>query len=136
MNLTINHIQHIGIPVTDLNLSENIKKKLGFENAMQSGFDFNGDKGKVAMMQRGTMIIEIYQMPEKELAEIRSRKNGHIDHIAFDVTDIEAEMKRLKNEGFVLLNEKPKPGADNKLVCFLHPKHTNGVLIELCMEMK
>jgi methylmalonyl-CoA/ethylmalonyl-CoA epimerase len=55
-------------------------------------------------------------------------------HIAFEVTDIEAEMKRLKGEGFVLLNETPKQGADNKLVCFLHPKGTHGVLIELCME--
>ena len=55
-------------------------------------------------------------------------------HIAFDVIDIEAEMERLKKEGFVLLNETPKQGADNKLVCFLHPKDTNGVLIELCME--
>ena len=57
-------------------------------------------------------------------------------HIAFDVDDIEAEMKRLQQEGFVLLNEKPKNGADNKLVCFLHPKSTNGVLIELCQEKK
>ena len=64
---------------------------------------------------------------------IEKRGEG-IHHIAFDVKDIEAEMKRLVSEGFVLLNEKPKNGADNKLVCFLHPKHTNGVLIELCQE--
>jgi methylmalonyl-CoA/ethylmalonyl-CoA epimerase len=57
-------------------------------------------------------------------------------HIAFDVEDIITEMKRLKDEGFVLLNDKPKPGADNKLVCFLHPKSTNGVLIELCQEIR
>jgi len=107
MNFTINHIQHIGIPVTDLNLSETFYKILGFVNVMQSGFDFNGDKGKVIMMQRGTMIIEIYQMPEKELAEIRSRKNGHIDHIAFDVTDIDLAFEELKSEGFAVIENAP-----------------------------
>ena len=107
MNFTINHIQHIGVPVTDLNVSEAFYKKLGFENVMQSGFDFNGDKGKVAMMQQGTMIIEIYQMPEKELAEIRSRKNGHIDHIAFDVTDIDHAFEELKSEGFAVVENAP-----------------------------
>jgi len=107
MNFTINHIQHIGIPVTDLTISEAFYKKLGFENVMQSGFDFNGDKGKVAMMQRGTMIIEIYQMPEKELAEIRSRKNGHIDHIAFDVANIDQAFEELKNEGFAVIENTP-----------------------------
>ena len=107
MDFKINHIQHIGIPVTDLNASEVFYKKLGFENVMQSGFDFNGDKGKVAMMQRGTMIIEIYQMPEKELAEIRSRKNGHIDHIAFDVANIDQAFEELKNEGFAVIENTP-----------------------------
>lgn len=107
MNFTINHIQHIGIPVTDLNISEDFYKKLGFENVMQSGFEFNGDKGRVAMMQQGTMIIEIYQMPEKELAEIRSRKNGHIDHIAFDVTDIDQAFEELKSKGFAVIENAP-----------------------------
>ena len=63
-----------------------------------------------------------------------AKKGEGIHHIAFEVTDIQAEMKRLQGEGFVLLNETPKEGADNKLVCFLHPKGTNGVLIELCQE--
>ena len=107
MNFKINHIQHIGVPVTDLAIQEAFYKKLGFENVMQSGFDFNGDKGKVAMMQRGTMIIEIYQMPEKELTEIRSRKNGHIDHIAFDVTNIDQAFEELKNEGFSVIENAP-----------------------------
>jgi len=107
MNFTINHIQHIGIPVTDLTISEAFYKKLGFENVMQSGFEFNGEKGKVAMMQRRTMIIEIYQMPEKELAEIRSPKNGHIDHIAFDVNNIDQAFQELKNEGFAVIENAP-----------------------------
>jgi catechol 2,3-dioxygenase-like lactoylglutathione lyase family enzyme len=107
MDFKINHIQHMGIPVTDLNASEAFYKKLGFENVMQSGFDFNGDKGKVAMMQRGIMLIEIYQMPEKELTEIRSRNNGHIDHIAFDVTNIDQAFEELKSEGFSVIENAP-----------------------------
>ena len=73
---------------------------------------------------------------EGVIAKYIGRKGEGIHHIAFDVADIYAEMERLKKEGFVLLNEHPKDGADNKLVCFLHPKDTNGVLIELCMEKK
>ena len=136
MNFKINHLQHIGIPVADIKTSEAFYEKLGFKNVMSTVFDFKDKQGNVAMLQRDDMIIEIYQMPEPELTEIRNRKDGHVDHIAFDVDDIEAEMKRLQEEGFVLLNDKPKQGADNKMVCFLHPKHTHGVLIELCMERK
>jgi len=70
------------------------------------------------------------------IAKFIEKKGEGLHHIAFDVDDIEAEMKRLKKEGFTLLNEIPKTGADNKLVCFLHPKGTNGVLIELCQEIR
>jgi methylmalonyl-CoA/ethylmalonyl-CoA epimerase len=73
---------------------------------------------------------------ESPIAKFLEKKGEGMHHIAFDVEDIEAEMKRLQSEGFVLLNEQPKRGADNKLVCFLHPKGTNGVLIELCQEIK
>ena len=107
MNFKINHIQHIGIPVTDLNVSAAFYQKLGFENVMASAFDYNGDKGKAAMMQQGSMIIEIYQMPENELTEIRSRKNGHIDHIAFDVTDIEEAFRELTNASFKIIETAP-----------------------------
>ena len=107
MNFKINHIQHIGIPVTDLKVSETFYKKLGFENVMTSGFDYNGGNGIVAMMQRGEMIIEIYQMPEKELNEIRNRKNGHIDHIAFDVNNIDAAFDELKNASFHIIENTP-----------------------------
>ena len=74
--------------------------------------------------------------PAGIIARFIEKKGEGTHHIAFEVADIKAEMKRLKNEGFILLNDTPKEGADNKLVCFLHPKHTNGVLIELCMERK
>ena len=74
--------------------------------------------------------------PDRPIAKFIDKKGEGIHHIAFDVYDIEEEMMRLKNEGFIVLNEVPKKGADNKLVAFLHPKGTNGVLIELCQEIK
>ena len=74
--------------------------------------------------------------PEGVIAKFVERKGEGMHHIAFKVEDIEAEMERLKNDGFILLNDKPKSGADNKLVCFLHPKGTNGVLVELCQNRK
>jgi catechol 2,3-dioxygenase-like lactoylglutathione lyase family enzyme len=107
MNFKINHLQHTGIPVTNLTASEIFYKKLGFENVMAAGFEFKGDKGKVAMLQNGNIIIEIYQMPANELAEIRSRNNGHIDHIAFDVTDIDGAFNELKNAGFNVIETAP-----------------------------
>jgi catechol 2,3-dioxygenase-like lactoylglutathione lyase family enzyme len=107
MNFKINHLQHTGIPVTDLQASEAFYKKLGFQNVMASGFEHNGGKGSMAMMQRGAMIIEIYQMPPQELEEIRSRSNGHIDHIAFDVSDIDEAFTELKNSGFNVIETAP-----------------------------
>lgn len=100
-------MQHIGIPVTDLLVSTAFYQQLEFKNVMTSTFDYNDDKGKVAMMQQGSMVIEIYQMPERELFEIRSRKNGHIDHIAFDVTDIEEAFTELTNASFKILETAP-----------------------------
>jgi methylmalonyl-CoA/ethylmalonyl-CoA epimerase len=74
--------------------------------------------------------------PNSAIAKFIEKKGEGIHHMAFEVADIQAEMKRLVSEGFQLINENPKNGADNKLVCFLHPKSTNSVLIELCMEIK
>ena len=74
--------------------------------------------------------------PESPIAKFIDKKGEGIHHIAFEVEDILVEMKRLQAEGFVLLSEQPKKGADNKLICFLHPKGTNGVLIELCQDIK
>ena len=95
-------------------------------------------KVRVAMLPIGESRIELLEATSSEspVSKFIEKKGEGIHHIAFDVKDIHAEMKRLKEEGFVLLNDEPKPGADNKLVCFLHPKSTNGVLIELCMEKK
>ncbi len=107
MNFKINHIQHIGIPVTDLTVSAAFYEKLGFQNVMESTFNFNGGKGMVAMMQQEEMIIEIYQMPERELGEIRNRINGHIDHIAFDVGNIDEAFNELKNANFNIIEAAP-----------------------------
>jgi len=107
MAVKINHIQHIGMPVTNLAASEAFYARLGFENVMASGFDSKGGRGSVAMMQRGPMIVELYQMPEAELAEIRSRKDGHIDHIAFDVDNVDATFTELKQAGFHVLQDDP-----------------------------
>ncbi len=107
-DLKINHLQHVGIPVADIKTSEKFYQKLGFENVMPATFEFNGEKGGiVAMMKRGEMILELYQMPKKELSKIRKRRDGHIDHIAFDVDDVDLTFQILKNEGFMVLENAP-----------------------------
>ncbi len=107
MNLKINHIQHIGIPVTDIKASEVFYEKLGFKNVMPSVFEHMGGKGIVAMMQLNDMIIELYQLPEIALEEIRNRRDGYIDHIAFDVDNIEVTFNALKQEGFNIQEDAP-----------------------------
>jgi catechol 2,3-dioxygenase-like lactoylglutathione lyase family enzyme len=107
MNLKLNRIQHIGLPVTNLKASEAFYRKLGFANAMSSPFDYNGGQGSVAMMRRGEMTIELYQMPEAQLVEIRTRKDGHIDHIAFDVDNIEEALAALKQAAFTVVEDTP-----------------------------
>lgn len=107
MNFAINCIQHIGIPVTNLRRSQAFYERLDFKSVMDTSFEYNAGKGQVVMMKRGNMIIELYLMPEKELAEIRTRKNGHLDHVAFDVDDIEQAFAELKNASFPILEEQP-----------------------------
>ena len=107
MDLKINSLQHIGIPVTDISRSALFYEKLGFKNVMGSTFEYNGNKGVVAMMKLNGMIVELYQMPEAELTEIRNRQNGHIDHIAFDVDDIDATFNELRQASFNAQEEAP-----------------------------
>lgn len=107
MELKINGLQHIGIPVTDLKKSEQFYEGLGFHNVMTSHFEINNEKGYVSMMQRGAVIIEIYQMPPTELDEVKQRKNGHIDHIAFDVDDIDLTYKVVKENGYQVMESAP-----------------------------
>jgi methylmalonyl-CoA/ethylmalonyl-CoA epimerase len=130
-------IEHIGIAVKDLNNSNELFKKL-FGQAHYKTEEVQSEGVNTSFFQIGENKIELLVAtnPDSPVAKFIEKKGEGIHHIAFDVADIRAEMKRLEGEGFVLLNQEPKPGADNKLVCFLHPKGTNGVLIELCQENK
>ena len=130
-------IEHIGIAVKSLKESVPLFEKLLNTPCYKTEFVEN-EKVNTAFFKTGSTKIELLEStdPDGVIARFIGKKGEGMHHLAFAVADIEEEMKRLKKEGFVLLNDTPKPGADNKLVCFLHPKHTNGVLIELCMERK
>jgi catechol 2,3-dioxygenase-like lactoylglutathione lyase family enzyme len=103
----INHLQHVGIPVTNIAVSEKFYYRLGFEVVMLSSFISKGDTGTCVMMKNKNIIIELYQMPPKQLAEIKTRKDGRIDHIAFDVDDIDSAFALLKEEGFDIIENEP-----------------------------
>ena len=130
-------VEHIGIAVKDLKKSNEIFAKL-----------FGKDHYKIEKVESENVSTSFFILGETkiELVEATSsdsaiskfidKKGEGIHHIAYEVSDILKEMNRLTQEGFVLLNEEPKKGADNKLICFLHPKSTNGVLIELCQEIR
>ncbi len=130
-------VEHIGIAVKQLTTAIPLFEKL-LNTACYKTEQVASEKVNTAFFKQGETKIELLEStdPDGVIARFIEKKGEGLHHIAFDVADIEAEMERLKNEGFVLLNETPKQGADNKLVCFLHPKHTSGVLIELCMERK
>jgi methylmalonyl-CoA/ethylmalonyl-CoA epimerase len=128
-------IEHIGIAVKELATSVPLFEKLLNSQCYKTEI-VASENVITAFFQKGETKIELLESvtPDGVIAKFIDKKGEGMHHIAFDVEDIEAEMKRLKDEGFVLLNEKPKPGADNKLVCFIHPKSTNGILVELCQE--
>lgn len=128
-------IEHIGIAVKSLASSVPLFEKLFNTNCYKTE-KVDSEKVNTAFFKQGETKIELLEStdPDGVIARFIEKKGEGMHHIAFDVIDIEAEMERLKKEGFKLLNDKPKEGADNKMVCFLHPKNTNGVLIELCME--
>ncbi|MDZ7898515.1 MAG: methylmalonyl-CoA epimerase [Arcicella sp.] len=130
------HIEHIGIAVKNLESSNDLfTKLLGVEPYKQEGVESEGVM--TSFFQTGQTKIELLEAtnPDSPIAKFIEKKGEGIHHIAFEVSDIVAEMERLKSEGFVLLNEIPKKGADNKLVCFLHPKGTNSVLVEICQSV-
>ena len=129
-------IEHIGIAVKDLDKSNELFAKL-FGQPHYKVEDVLSEGVKTSFFKSGPNKIELLQAtnPNSPIAKFIENKGEGIHHIAFAVLDIEKEVKRLQNEGFVVLNEIPKKGADNKLVVFLHPKSTNGVLIELCQEI-
>jgi methylmalonyl-CoA/ethylmalonyl-CoA epimerase len=129
-------IEHIGIAVNSLEDASMIYEKL-FGSPAYKQEEVASEGVKTAFFSSGSNKIELLEAtnPESSIAKFITKKGEGIHHIAFEVEDIVAEIDRLKKEGFIILNEIPKKGADNKLVAFLHPKSTNGVLIELCQEI-
>ena len=130
-------IEHIGIAVGDIEASNKLFAKIFGKDSYKSE-KVTSEGVITSFFQIGESKIELvaatnYNSP---ISKYLSNNKEGMHHIAFAVNDIEKEMKRLKKEGIRLLNETPKNGADNKLICFLHPKDTNGVLIELCQEIK
>ena len=130
-------VEHIGIAVQDLAASVNLFEKL-LQTACYKTELVASEQVNTAFFQQGSTKIELLESISTEgpINRFIEKRGEGIHHIAFDVEDIRAEIKRLQGEGFIVLNEEPKKGADNKLVAFLHPKGTNGVLIELCQEKR
>ncbi|WP_316794590.1 methylmalonyl-CoA epimerase [Pedobacter frigoris] len=133
----MNKIEHIGIAVNSLDASCELYERL-LGTACYKKENVESEAVNTAFFKTGINKIELLAATSTDsaIAKFLDKKGEGIHHIAFDVDDIILEMERLRTEGFVLLNEKPKKGADNKLICFVHPKNTNGVLIELCQEIR
>jgi len=129
-------IEHIGIAVKSIETSNLIFEKLLGTPPYKSE-EVTSEGVKTSFFKNGPNKIELLEAttPDSPITKFLEKKGEGIHHIAFDVEDIVAEISRLKAEGFVIINETPKKGADNKIVAFLHPKDTNGVLIELCQEI-
>jgi methylmalonyl-CoA/ethylmalonyl-CoA epimerase len=135
--MNMNKIEHIGIAVKSLKISNDLfAKLLGVPHYKEE--EVKSEGVKTSFFRTGINKIELLEAtnPDSPIAKFIEKKGEGIHHIAFEVDDIISEISRLKAEGFIVLNETPKQGADNKLVAFLHPKTTNGVLIELCQEIK
>lgn len=130
-------VEHIGIAVKNIEESNHLFTKLFNKKAYKDEV-VSSEGVTTSFFQMGETKIELLEATNEDspIAKFINKKGEGIHHIAFEVENIEHEMQRLQNEGFTLINEKPKKGADNKMVCFLHPKDTNGVLIELCQEIK
>jgi methylmalonyl-CoA/ethylmalonyl-CoA epimerase len=128
-------IEHLGIAVKSLGISDELfSKLLGKENYKQEAVEREGVT--TSFYELGDSKIELLEAtnPESPIAKFLEKRGEGIHHIAFGVDNIFAEIERLKDAGFVFISETPKDGADNKLIVFLHPKSTNGILIELCQE--
>jgi len=132
----MNKIEHIGIAVNDIKDANKIFKKL-FGEPCYKVENVESEGVKTSFFKVGNNKIELLEATNEDspIAKFIKKRGEGIHHIAFDVDDIEKEIIRLQDEGFKVLNEIPKKGADNKLVAFLHPKSTSGVLIELCQEI-
>ena len=129
-------IEHIGIAIKNLDEANNLYEKL-LGTSYYKIEEVASENVRTSFFKSGPNKIELLEAthPDSPIAKFIAKKGEGIHHIAFAVSDIKAEIKRLKEEGFVILNEIPKKGADNKWVTFVHPKTTSGVLIELCQEI-
>lgn len=131
----IKGIEHLGIAVKDLGEAEELfEKLLGKSHYKRENVD--SEDVEVSFLQTGESKLELLQgvTEDSAITKYINKKGEGLQHVALAVDDIYGEIERLKEEGFTFLNEIPKSGADNKLICFLHPKTTNGVLVELCQE--
>lgn len=131
----MNRIEHIGIAVKSLEVSIPLYEKM-LATPCYKTETVESEQVRTAFFRTGDHKIELLEStdPGGTIARYIEKRGEGLHHIAYDVSDIEAEMKRMAAEGFILLSDRPKEGADNKMVCFLHPKSTGGVLVELCME--
>jgi methylmalonyl-CoA/ethylmalonyl-CoA epimerase len=129
-------VEHIGIAVSDFSAACDLYEKL-LNTKVYKVEEVDSESVRTAFLQSGPNKIELLEATNADspIARFIAKKGEGIHHIAFEVEDIKAEMSRLKQEGFILLNDEPKPGADNKLVCFVHPRSAGGVLVELCQEV-
>ena len=130
-------IEHLGIAVANLQESITMFEKL-LNTTCYKTEEVISEGVRTAFFQLGESKIELLEAsnPDSPIAKFIAKQSGGIHHIAFEVEDIDSEMKRLKALDFILIQENPKDGADNKRIAFLHPKSTNGVLVELCQEKK
>ena len=130
-------VEHIGIAVKDIGVVNELYSKLFNQEAYKEE-TVESEHVSTSFFKIGETKIEFLeaQNSESAIAKYIEKRGEGIHHIAFEVEDIAHEMERLKKEGFQLINDHPKKGADNKLICFLHPKSTNGVLVELCQEIR
>jgi methylmalonyl-CoA/ethylmalonyl-CoA epimerase len=130
-------IEHIGIAVKNIKEANELFRKLFGKEAYKTE-TVESEKVSTSFFMLGESKVELLEAQNENsaIAKFIEKRGEGIHHIAFEVDDIYAEMKRLQTEGFEILNPEPKKGADNKLICFLHPKTTNGILVELCQEIK
>ncbi len=130
-------IEHIGIAVKNMEISNKLFSSLFGEEPYKTEV-VESEGVTTSFFQVGPNKIELLQGTSEEstISKFIDKKGEGIHHIAFEVENIHKEIKRLKKEGFTMINESPKKGADNKLIAFLHPKSSNGVLIELCQEVE
>jgi len=132
----VKNLEHIGIAVKDLSAANELYAKL-FGSPHYKIEEVASEHVLTSFFKTGESKVELLEAtsPDSAIAKFIEKRGEGIHHLAFEVADIYAEMQRLENEGFTLLNKEPKRGADNKLVCFIHPKSANGVLVELCQEI-